>query len=149
MTRKDVIEYLDVCIDAEEGLFESQKMIEFIEIRQHLLLNTRHFETLPDAPVCEPMEEDRREKVKNPSLNDLNISFESGLRGIRESLYQTNTQLNDPVARSAKSTKAELSRIQNTAQELKGILKNSAYNRHIIDRKDHVDNFSLQFLKHL
>ena len=64
MTDKELIRYLRACFDAEEGVYECTKMMEMLQGKQFQLSVRVHVEALPDAPVCEALEEDRREAVR-------------------------------------------------------------------------------------
>ncbi len=67
MTKEELIRYLDACIDAEEGLYESKRLAEQIETELKLIDRKVYEEIppdLPDKPVMDPPFKDGRESAQ-------------------------------------------------------------------------------------
>ena len=62
MTTKELIDYLDACFDAEEGLYESEKMAALLGQKIHYIQTRSYTFPSPEkAPELENLEPDRRE----------------------------------------------------------------------------------------
>ena len=73
MTTKELIDYLDACFDAEEGLYESEKMAELLAQKMHYIQTRSYTFPLPEkAPELEDLEPDRRDyhRKQVQSLNE-------------------------------------------------------------------------------